>query len=610
MHGVPIAVKELFDVADADGSYGSEVLADRRAPADAAVVASLRRAGAVVVGTTRAHEFGWGITTQHATRGSTHNPWHLDRIPGGSSGGSAAAVAAGMVPLAVASDTGGSIRIPAAFCGVFGLKTTPGASPAGAASRSPRRSTRSASSPSTRRCSRRPSPRRSALTPVTRRRSTHPRSARGRCCGVAEVRFCVPDASGGISPTTAHVAALNTVSAALAELGARQVDVSLPTGASLYEIFVPHQMAEAHHIHHSVLGTYPSQAARYGADVRARLEAAAAVTIVDYLDARRLAADARGRFLDAFTSVDLVVALVSPCGPSTVDNPNAVDVDGRSVPLRDAVMPSTVPQNISGLPSVTVPAGLRRRRTADRGADQRTSVERTVAAGGRRGARARRRVPGSIPDHFTFDVRQERDLTMPRARLADGLELNYELFGDAAAPAVVLVRGTGADGTRWMPQVEAYRDEFRVLIFDNRGVGGSDTPPGPYTVADMAGDTVALLDILGIERCHLSGSSLGGAICAHIAIEHPQRVRSLQMHSSWLATRGYTAYSLGLLQQLPRHRRRRLLLRGRAAVAVQPAVHVPRARAADGRPRAHEGASRHLRGTARSARGEPDARPE
>ena len=136
---------------------------------------------------------------------------------------------------------------------------------------------------------------------------------------------------------------------------------------------------------------------------------------------------------------------------------------------------------------------------------------------------------------------------MPRARLTDGLELNYELFGDADAPVVVLVRGTGADGTRWMPQVEAYRNDFRVLIFDNRGVGGSDTPPAPYTVADMANDTVALLDILGIDRCHLSGSSLGGAICAHIAIEHPQRVRSLQMHSSWLVTRGYTAYSLGLL---------------------------------------------------------------
>jgi pimeloyl-ACP methyl ester carboxylesterase len=138
---------------------------------------------------------------------------------------------------------------------------------------------------------------------------------------------------------------------------------------------------------------------------------------------------------------------------------------------------------------------------------------------------------------------------MPRARVAEDLELSYELFGDDGAPVVVLVRGTGADGTRWMPQVEAYRDEFRVLIFDNRGVGGSDTPPGPYTVADMADDTVRLLDALGIDRCHLSGSSLGGAICSHIAVEQPERVLSLQLHSSWLATHGYTAFSLGLLKQ-------------------------------------------------------------
>ncbi len=126
LHGVPIGVKELFDVADTEVTYGSLVLAGRRATADAAIVAALRRAGAVVVGTTRSDEFGWGITTQNAERGSTRNPWDLDRIAGGSSGGSAAAVAAGMVPLAVASDTGGSIRIPASFCGVYGLKTTPG----------------------------------------------------------------------------------------------------------------------------------------------------------------------------------------------------------------------------------------------------------------------------------------------------------------------------------------------------------------------------------------------------------------------------------------------------------------------------------------------------
>ena len=87
------------------------------------------------------------------------------------------------------------------------------------------------------------------------------------------------------------------------------------------------------------------------------------------------------------------------------------------------------------------------------------------------------------------------------------------------------------------------------LIFDNRGVGESDTPPGPYSVAEMAADTVGLLDVLGIDQCHLSGSSLGGAVCAHIAIQRPERVISLQPHSSWLATRGYTAYSLGLLKR-------------------------------------------------------------
>src|SRR5690606_10238103 len=118
------------------------------------------------------------------------------------------------------------------------------------------------------------------------------------------------------------------------------------------------------------------------------------------------------------------------------------------------------------------------------------------------------------------------------------------------APVVLLIRGTGADSSRWMPQVEAYLDEFNVVIFDNRGTGKSDTPPGPYTVAQMADDTFGLLDALEIEACHVSGSSLGGAIGLQMAVARPERVLSLQMHSSWLATRGYTEYSLGLLGKI------------------------------------------------------------
>src|SRR6185436_7141634 len=104
-----------------ENSYGSDARSGAIAERDALVVQRLRAAGAVIAGVTRSHEFGWGITTQHATRGSTRNPWNLERIPGGSSGGSAAAVAAGIVDLAVGTDTGGSIRIPAAFCGILGL---------------------------------------------------------------------------------------------------------------------------------------------------------------------------------------------------------------------------------------------------------------------------------------------------------------------------------------------------------------------------------------------------------------------------------------------------------------------------------------------------------
>jgi aspartyl-tRNA(Asn)/glutamyl-tRNA(Gln) amidotransferase subunit A len=358
LHGVPVAVKELFDVESADGSYGSMVLAGRRAEDDAAVVASLRRAGAVVVGLTRSHEFGWGITTQHATRGSARNPWDLDRIPGGSSGGSAAAVAAGIVPLAVASDTGGSIRIPASFCGVFGLKTTPGRiSRRGGVPLAPSFDTVGF-------VARDPGLLAAALFATTGPDAADPATLDAPPIGhlgtdgeLGPLRFGVPELGLSIDPTAAHVDALDRVSAALVELGHRQVAVAVPSGPALYEIFVPYQMAEAHHVHHAILGTYPARSEKYGDDVRARLEAAAAITLDDYLDARRLASDARATFQVLFDDVDILIALVCPRGPSTVAEPDVVDVDGQHVRLRDAVMPSTVTQNLAGLPSVTVPAG-------------------------------------------------------------------------------------------------------------------------------------------------------------------------------------------------------------------------------------------------------------
>ena len=127
--GVPIAVKDLVDVAGVPSTGGGHPRFARTPREDAPLVARIRAAGGIIVGKTNLHEFAYGVTNVNRHHGATRNPWALDGIPGGSSGGSAAAVAAGLCAAAVGTDTGGSIRIPAALCGVVGLKPTLGAVP-------------------------------------------------------------------------------------------------------------------------------------------------------------------------------------------------------------------------------------------------------------------------------------------------------------------------------------------------------------------------------------------------------------------------------------------------------------------------------------------------
>jgi aspartyl-tRNA(Asn)/glutamyl-tRNA(Gln) amidotransferase subunit A len=126
LHGIPVALKDLFHVRGVPTTAGSKVLADFIPDRDSEVTRRLTAAGAVIVGKTNLHEIAYGITSSNPHYGTVRNPWDTDRIPGGSSGGSAAAVADGMALMAMGTDTGGSIRIPASYCGLVGFKPTYG----------------------------------------------------------------------------------------------------------------------------------------------------------------------------------------------------------------------------------------------------------------------------------------------------------------------------------------------------------------------------------------------------------------------------------------------------------------------------------------------------
>ena len=340
LYGVPLAVKDVIDVAGMPTTAASKILAGNVPRRDAECVRRLRAAGAVVVGKTNTHEFAYGATTTSPHFGPARNPWLPERICGGSSGGSGAAVAADLASGALGTDTAGSVRIPACFCGVTGLRPSSGLVPV--AGVVPVSSTFDVVGPLARTaqdCA-------LLLEVLANRRIELGAGVRGVRIGIVETLL-----------ERAQRPVAEAVDVALRELvslGASLEPVELPlfekAGVIQQLVMLP-EASEAH------LPWLRSRLGDYGPDVRARLLAGLFLPSTAYvtgLRARRWYRDELDRVLDR---IDLLAAPAMPIVAPPIGE-DTVEIAGVRIPYRLALISFNSPWSLAGLPAVSVPCGF------------------------------------------------------------------------------------------------------------------------------------------------------------------------------------------------------------------------------------------------------------
>jgi aspartyl-tRNA(Asn)/glutamyl-tRNA(Gln) amidotransferase subunit A len=356
LHGIPIAVKDLFYTAGIRTTAGSKILHDFNPAYDATAVTRLCDAGAILIGKLNMHEFALGATNASSLIGACNNPWDMLRIPGGSSGGSAAAVAAGLCFGSLGLDTGGSIRIPAAFCGIVGLKPTYGrVSRYGAF---PLSWSLDHVGPMTRTV-----PDAALMLQVlaghdrydpTTRTTVVPdysaaltRDIEGARLGIpqgfyfdqldAEVRDCV-----------------RTAIQTLERAGAQVEEVSLPLSKYAAAAGRIISLTEPAEIHEQFLKTRPTD---YSPDVRAGFLLGQLILGKHYLKAQRLRSLIRQEMAAALRRVDALVTPTVPI-PAPRIGQTTVNINQETVDITWAVSRLTRPANLTGFPAISVPCGF------------------------------------------------------------------------------------------------------------------------------------------------------------------------------------------------------------------------------------------------------------
>lgn len=374
--GIPVAIKDNINVTGQPCTCGSKILAENyRAPYDATSIRQLRAAGAIPFGRLNMDEFAMGSSTENSALGVTRNPWDTGRIPGGSSGGSAASVASGTAIAALGSDTGGSIRQPAALCGVVGLKPTYGrVSRFGLVAFASSldqigtltKTVEDSALLLNHLCGHDPRDSTSLNEPVPDFTAALGRDIKGLRIGLPKEYFI-----SGIHPVVAQ--AVRTAIGHLESLGAHIEEVSLPhtdAGVSTYYILAPaeasanlarfdgvrygHRAADAD----DILDHYfSSRAEGFGPEVKRRILLGTYVLSSGYYDAYYLKAQRartliRRDFEEAFAKVDV---LISPTAPSPAHRLGELKNNPLQAYLEDVF---TIPANLAGLPAMSIPGGF------------------------------------------------------------------------------------------------------------------------------------------------------------------------------------------------------------------------------------------------------------
>ncbi len=363
LHGVPIALKDLFETAGVRTTAGSRLLADYVPSQDGTAVRRLKEAGAVIIGKTATHEFAFGATSDSPYHGPVHNPWDLTKIPAGSSGGSAAAVAAGIVPIAMATDTGGSIRMPAAHCGAVGLKPTYGrVSKAGVL---PLSWSLDHVGPISRSVADTalvlgllagPDPLDPSAVPVPVDDYLAAAGMAGH--GLRGVRIGVPlgwmdDGRVDAEVQAAFVAGLQR----LKDLGAEVVEVEFPPADVMTFVNRLLALAEGGAYHAPLI---KERAADYAPDVRLRFELGQFVSARDYLVGQRLRTEIARQVHGVMAQVDALVTPTLPIPPAGIGQAMWAFGDGHQEAVVEAMIRYTSPFSVTGQPAFSLPCGFTR----------------------------------------------------------------------------------------------------------------------------------------------------------------------------------------------------------------------------------------------------------